>query len=255
MKILQIFSVLLLLLSCSKSDKNDPIPGPPGNIPGKMEIILENTINGEKINFYKSKYRNENGDTFSVRSIRYYISNVKLKSDDGAVHSVPESYYFIDLYKEPNPIINLIDIPEGTYSELELSLGVDSSRNHSGAQTGALDPVNQMIWSWDTGYMFLSFYGYYWKQNARKSIVFDIAEDNNLLTYKFNKNSSGWSDLKVESNKMVQVNLKLKFEELFNAPNKISFSEDATIDSGEKMSLLSENCKDLIEFVNVKIFN
>jgi NaMN:DMB phosphoribosyltransferase len=32
-------------------------------------------------------------------------------------------------------------------------IGVDSTHNVSGAQTGALDPANGMFWSWNTGYI------------------------------------------------------------------------------------------------------
>ena len=32
-------------------------------------------------------------------------------------------------------------------------VGVDSARNVSGAQTGALDPAKGMFWTWNTGYI------------------------------------------------------------------------------------------------------
>ena len=32
-------------------------------------------------------------------------------------------------------------------------IGVDSTRNVSGAQTGALDPNNGMFWTWNSGYI------------------------------------------------------------------------------------------------------
>ena len=38
-------------------------------------------------------------------------------------------------------------------------VGVDSTRNVSGAQTGALDPANGMFWSWTAGYIYLKLEG------------------------------------------------------------------------------------------------
>jgi hypothetical protein len=38
-------------------------------------------------------------------------------------------------------------------------VGVDSTRNVSGAQTGALDPTNGMFWTWNTGYIFAKLEG------------------------------------------------------------------------------------------------
>ena len=32
-------------------------------------------------------------------------------------------------------------------------MGVDSAHNCSGAQTGALDPMNDMFWTWNSGYV------------------------------------------------------------------------------------------------------
>jgi hypothetical protein len=42
---------------------------------------------------------------------------------------------------------------------MEFMIGVDSARNNSGAQTGALDPTNGMFWSWSTGYIMAKFEG------------------------------------------------------------------------------------------------
>ncbi len=39
------------------------------------------------------------------------------------------------------------------YDELQFMIGVDSIRNFSGAQTGALDPLNDMFWTWNSGYV------------------------------------------------------------------------------------------------------
>ena len=38
-------------------------------------------------------------------------------------------------------------------------IGVDSARNTSGAQLGALDPANSMFWSWNSGYIFVRMEG------------------------------------------------------------------------------------------------
>jgi pyruvate/2-oxoglutarate dehydrogenase complex dihydrolipoamide acyltransferase (E2) component len=46
-------------------------------------------------------------------------------------------------------------VPVGTYTAIEYTIGVDSTRNVSGAQTGALAPSNGMFWSWLTGYIFI----------------------------------------------------------------------------------------------------
>ena len=39
------------------------------------------------------------------------------------------------------------------YNRISFTIGVDSARNVSGAQTGALDPLNGMFWTWNSGYV------------------------------------------------------------------------------------------------------
>jgi hypothetical protein len=46
-------------------------------------------------------------------------------------------------------------IPAGDYNRVDFLIGVDSLRNFSGLQTGALNPSNGMFWSWSTGYIFV----------------------------------------------------------------------------------------------------
>ncbi|MFZ1704758.1 MAG: MbnP family protein [Saprospiraceae bacterium] len=94
-------------------------------------------------------------EKMTFNKFRYYISNIKLKNVDGTWYSVPESYYLVDLEKLKGNVIDLKDIPGGEYTDIEWMYGVDSTRNVSGAQTGVLDPVNDMFWSWNTGYIML----------------------------------------------------------------------------------------------------
>ena len=102
-----------------------------------------------------TNYVNASGENFSVTNFRYYISNVKLIKDDGSKYSVPNSYFLIDANDTNSLKVNLANIPGGKYTGVEYLIGVDSARNVAGAQTGALDPVNGMFWSWTQGYIFL----------------------------------------------------------------------------------------------------
>jgi hypothetical protein len=90
--------------------------------------------------------------TFTM--LKYYISNVSLTREDGTVWNAPESYYLVDLSQPLSTQLSLTEVPAGHYTGLSFLLGVDSVRNVSGAQTGALDVANGMFWSWNSGYIF-----------------------------------------------------------------------------------------------------
>ena len=95
------------------------------------------------------------GEKMTFTTLNYYISNVKLKKEDGSWWTQPESYHLIKVTENSAPKIKLEDVPVGKYTAIEYTIGVDSTRNVSGAQTGALAASNGMFWSWLTGYIFV----------------------------------------------------------------------------------------------------
>ena len=96
-----------------------------------------------------------NGDTMTFSKYKYYISNFKLKKSDGSWWIHPESYFLVDLSNPASSTLDLGAIPNGEYTELSYTLGVDSLRNVSGAQSGALSTTNNMFWSWNSGYIMI----------------------------------------------------------------------------------------------------
>jgi hypothetical protein len=95
------------------------------------------------------------GDTLTFTEFQFYVSNVRLKDEDGNWWSEPESYHLVCTTCPEKGSFMLTDVPAGNYTEMEYTLGVDSTRNVSGAQTGDLSPSKGMFWSWNTGYIML----------------------------------------------------------------------------------------------------
>lgn len=102
---------------------------------------------------------NSSGEVITPSKFRYYVSNIVLTKSDNSTFTVPESYYLVDAAVAGSNEFHLDDIPAGDYKSISFMLGVDSTRNVSGAQTGALDPAKDMFWSWNSGYIFLKFEG------------------------------------------------------------------------------------------------
>jgi hypothetical protein len=63
-----------------------------------------------------------------------------------------QAYYLINQSVDSSLQLN-IALQENTYDSIAFLLGVDSARNTSGAQRGALDPLNDMFWTWQSGYI------------------------------------------------------------------------------------------------------
>lgn len=94
-------------------------------------------------------------DTLTYTTLKYYISNFQLKSTDGTWWTHPESYFLVDASNTETMQLSLDGVPEGSYTDIRYVMGVDSTRNVSGAQTGALSTTNGMFWSWNTGYIMI----------------------------------------------------------------------------------------------------
>jgi hypothetical protein len=94
--------------------------------------------------------------------LQYYVSNFQLKNTAGAVYIVPQdSSYF--LIKEGIADEVAFRIPEGDYSTLTFTVGVDSLRStlDVSKRTGVLDPAGTdgMYWGWNPGYIFFRLEG------------------------------------------------------------------------------------------------
>ena len=157
-----IIAMVVAISSCNDDDTTTPSGngGTTTYSSGTVGINFENIAGSVYLDpTGATNYVNASGETFSVTNFRYYISNVKMIKEDGTKYEVPNSYFLIDANDTNSLKVNLANIPGGKYTGVEYLIGVDSARNVAGAQTGALDPVNGMFWSWTQGYIFLKLEG------------------------------------------------------------------------------------------------
>ena len=125
---------------------------------GIVEIHFTNFA-GAKILSPDSLYTNTFNESYSIGRLKYYITNMELvNTESGKSASIANSYFLVDEGNDASKTISL-SVPEGSYNAISFLLGVDSLHNVSGAQTGALDPMNGMFWTWNTGYVSIKIEG------------------------------------------------------------------------------------------------
>lgn len=146
---------LFIFSSCKKDKKPDT------EIPAtQVSFNYKAYLNGYPLALNASTFAtNQNGDSINVTKFNYYISNIKLVREDGRVFAEPESYHLVSHENPPTTSFTINGVPAGTYTKIEFMIGVDSARNCSGAQKGALDVANYMFWSWSSGYIFMKLEG------------------------------------------------------------------------------------------------
>ena len=147
-KIIFSFITVLLFFSFNNCQKNPRADLP---VTGTVKITFKNTVNGSPIVMDGRFYTNPFGENYAITKFKYYISNVRINNIDKAADET-ESYHLVDEASETSKTFTYAATTD-TYTTLNFTIGVDSLRNVSGAQTGALDPLNDMFWTWNSGYI------------------------------------------------------------------------------------------------------
>jgi hypothetical protein len=116
-----------------------------------ITIQFRNTIGNEVLQLGET-YKTSLGEDLVVNRFKYYVSNIRLIDGTGKSVSVSSDYYLID---EADSLSKTIVITTSVkqVAAIEFLLGVDSVKNVSGVQDGALDPLNGMFWTWNSGYI------------------------------------------------------------------------------------------------------
>lgn len=143
---------LSLALSSCKKDPPEP-ELKYGNIDVKFEYVFGS--NQEPFEIGKQYTHPKTGDVMTFSLFKFYVSNIKLKKDDGTWWVHPDSYFLLDAKSAEASTFTVSDIPAGTYTEMEYTMGVDSFMNVSGVYEGALSLTNNMFWDWNSGFIML----------------------------------------------------------------------------------------------------
>jgi hypothetical protein len=145
--IFYLFAATLSLWGCKKDEQKSE---------ATFQLRVVNEVNGAPLTMGQILYDNAAGEPFSVNLLKYYLSHVEVKNTNGNWIKLAE-HKLID--QEDSDNFMKVVLPNGTYSSLKFAIGVDAENNTSGLQEGDLDPINGMLWTWSTGYIFFKHEG------------------------------------------------------------------------------------------------
>jgi hypothetical protein len=236
-----VFLSTIIMWSCTKKDPPaNNGPDPVGN--GSVMLEFMNKAGSADLALGGIWYLNEHGDSFKVNMFNYYISNIKINGTKGT-YTQPDSYHLIKQSLPASRTVNLAAVPYDTYSSITFTIGVDSLRNVSGAQTGALDPANDMFWTWSTGYIMLKLEG-----NSPRSpmpdgaIVFHAGGFSGANATQRTVTLNFPTPIVVSKSQINHVHLDADVLALFKSPNVFDFSATYNITTaGAKAKNLADN--------------
>jgi len=204
--------------------------------------------------FNTKSYVNANNDTFTISKFNYYISNVKLLKGSSLAYTESNSYHFLNQADLSTLKFTLADVPFDTYTGIQFVIGVDSLRNVSGAQSGALDPANGSFWDWNSGYIMLKFEGSSPQSgNSSKGLMYHaggFSGANSVL--KTVSPSFGSLTANVLSTVSPEIHIKTNVLELFKSPVNINFATLYTIHMpGTDAKTLADNYADMFTIEHI----
>jgi hypothetical protein len=93
------------------------------------------------------------GDSLRVTALRFYVYNIQFESEGKVVWSSGDEHFLIDVFEKEGARIPAELFEQSKVDHLSFMIGVDSTLQTTGAHSGALDPIQGMYWSWQSGYI------------------------------------------------------------------------------------------------------
>lgn len=240
----RIINILILIFFFSSIS----FAGNPSDNKGVLRVVFKHFANGKEIVLRDSLYKNSSGETYSIKKLRYYVSNIKV--GNSTFKNDEQNYHLIDLKGSTT-----FDLPldAGIYNSFDFLLGVDSLRNCSGSQTGALDPVKDMFWTWNSGYVVFKLEGASSSSNADLNRI-----EHHIGGYRFGNNVSTSISLTnekivVNKDKVTELLIYVDLDKYWSSTNQISIADDAMCTlPGELAKKIASNFPNLFSVESIK---
>ena len=221
-----LFTSILIISSCGKENQIVNEPDPFNQLDtitvfkgillpqaGKITLNFENYFKTSPVVYANQNYITNANDTISFSDLSYRISNVqlydqlKLKWVDIGTYKLNSGS---DAFKYSFTINN---VPAGLYNNIRFNIGVDSLRNHSGDQTGDLDPALGMYWSWTNGYIHFRIEGRL--QPSLTTFSIHIGGSENVV----NKSIDLTNYAVKNASNGLSIGIKFNINQFFSSPN------------------------------------
>lgn len=177
-----------------------------------LKIHINHFANGKRIQLSDSTYYSALGEAYQIKRLKYYISR------QGFANDLKDTAFLIDAFSNTGFEIK---VKPGTFIEFIFTLGIDSIMQSTGAQTGALDVMNGMFWTWNSGYINFKLEGYADSSSADLNRIEHhiggyrqpFATDKKIII-NFKK------PFKIKPNKKYELALNFNLDEYFNKAKK-----------------------------------
>lgn len=250
---LLVLSLVLFASACKKEKV-----APTGESLAPLSVEFDNIVGATNLLLNTYEYTNAAGETFKVNLLQYYVSNFKFYKADGTEYIVPQdSSYFLIKESDGETRFAKMNVPEGDYTKLVFTLGVDSLRSTMDIdrRTGVLDPSggmdDGMYWGWNSGYIFFKFEGTADAapidgsgQNKFRYHIggfggYSAPSINNIREIAIDLTTSGEAHVRKDRNS--NIHLMVDIGKVFSGINTISIATNPTVMFGDLSAKIADN--------------
>jgi len=151
-----------------------------------LALFSFNNVLSQNIIFKMSKIKEKS----NISTLKFYISDIEVHYADKTEYSLVKYAYLINVLDSMHNHFSLDKNSNRDLDFVSFNLGIDSTTNVSGAMEGDLDPMNNMYWTWQSGYINIKFEGSIDDGVQREYHLGGYAYPNNALqkvSFKLNK--------------------------------------------------------------------
>ena len=232
MKYAIMVSVLLGTIVGCNHKEDAPLPQ------NALTISIEHCVDGQPILWDALNYSNAAGESYSISTLKYYISNIRLHYG-GQPTQYLDTILYVDGKQHYSLKVN--NVPDGVLDSISCLLGIDEEHNVHGEIPLTVENV-AMEWPslMGGGYHFLKLEGHWQNGNTGSGYAIHLGKTPNGV--KAVARRSGGTESPGYNCRLV-----MNISEWFRGPVNFSFSENGvyTMGSDTLMSLIAENGKDV----------
>lgn len=228
-KLVLLLSTFVLLLSCATDEDANRNAAPIATF-GNANLNFSNAIDGDAVQLNTVTYMNSANESYKVSELKYIISNITFIKSNGTEYSIPEAngYFLINEELSASKIVQLSNIPSGTYTSVRFGFGVDQSKYPLNGMMNFIPMAEEqgMLWSWSAGYKFLKFEGTYALPGETDENIFLVhvgSHGSTLDNYK--EITVPLNNFSVREEQTTSVGLTANIDKIFNGNTDYSFAD------------------------------
>jgi hypothetical protein len=167
--LMSLATALVLSFSSCNNDDPDPVVEVTNTV---VKMNFNHFVDGAPVEIDTMKYINTNGDTFSMRTIKYFITRVTFHRDGKSDVMLGDMHYVEHALPETESYTFESKIPDGTYTGVSFTYGFTNTDNIS--YMFDTPPEFQMFWpeNMGGGYHYQKIEGQYLHDGVKKFFNF-----------------------------------------------------------------------------------